>query len=309
MTRSRTLQHAADACVARKPAAVSPAQVLRERHQAPQGSRDYLLFMPAGPRHAKSPLIVMLHGCHQDADDFALGTRMNDYAQKHRCYVLYPVQASQANGAKCWNWYDAGHQQRGQGEPGIIAHLTQTMVARYRIARERVFIAGFSAGGAMAATLAVIYPEIYAALGIHSGVPHGAARDFLSAMMAMQHGTFASYAPHPLHAQTPTIVFHGDEDTMVHSTHAAQFMRQASPFEIAPATAERYSESVPRQPGQYAYTRTVQLDGQRQIFSEQWIVHGGGHAWYGGDAGGTYIDPNGPDATREMLRFFLDRKR
>ena len=293
--------------------ALPPSRFIRDLYAGPYGSREYLLFIPPEQRRAKLPLIVMLHGCHQDADDFALGTRMNDYAQKHRCYVAYPVQAVQANSAKCWNWYEAAHQQRDQGEPAILAALTRHLMAQHRIASDRVFIAGFSAGGAMAATMAVIFPELYAALGIHSGVPHGAARDFLSAMIAMQHGTHASYAVHPMQGQIPTIVFHGDDDSTVHATHAAQFMAQAAQSAALPEWSdrmgERYIEAVGRRAGRHGYTRTVQLDEKRRIFSEHWMVHGGGHAWYGGDSAGTYIDSNGPDATGEIIRFFIERRR
>ena len=307
VSRSRSTQHPSNQTGRRRGQACG--EFTRLHHVAPHGSRDYLLFAPAESPRTRLPLIIMLHGCHQDADEFAFSTRMNAHAQKHRCYVAYPVQAVQANGAKCWNWYEASHQQREQGEPGIIADLTQHLLATYRIAGERVFIAGFSAGGAMAATLAVLYPELYAALGIHSGVPHGAARDFLSAMIAMQHGTMASYGAHPRHGHIPTIVFHGDEDTMVHSTHAAQFMARAGASHYPPEQGERYTESVARQSGRHGYTRTIQMDGNRRIFSERWMVHGGGHAWYGGNAKGTYMDPHGPDASGEMVRFFLERRR
>ena len=248
----------------------------------------------------------MLHGCHQDAADFAVGTRMNEYAQRNGFIVAYPEQASRANSAKCWNWYEAGHQKREQGEPAMIAHLTRHLIATHDVPAAQVFIAGFSAGGAMAATLAVMYPELYAALGIHSGVPHGAARDFMSAMIAMQHGAFASYAVHPLHSQIPTIVFHGDEDNMVHSTHASRFLA-AAPSIFAPASGSRHVEKVPRSHDHYGYTRTVQLDTGQRIFSEQWMVHGGGHAWYGGDVAGNHVDPTGPDASAEMARFFVAR--
>ena len=250
----------------------------------------------------------MLHGCHQDAEDFAIGTRMNLHASTHGCFVLYPQQSTQANGARCWNWYESAHQQREQGEPAIIAELTRHVLSGNAITKERVYVAGFSAGGAMAATLAVMYPDLYAALGIHSGMPHGAARDFMSAMMAMQHGTMASYAAHPMHGRIPTIVFHGNEDNMVHATHAAQFLASAPRRTMAGnGPHDRYTETVPRQHGRHGYTRTVQLGEDARIFSEQWMVHGAGHSWSGGDAAGTHSDPGGPDASHEMMRFFLER--
>ena len=283
-------------------------QFIHGTHVGPHGSRDYKLFTPSHGRHTELPLLVMLHGCHQDSDDFALGTRMNEHAQAQSCIVVYPAQAARANSAKCWNWYDPGNQQREQGEPAIIAELTQHIVSNHPIATGRIFIAGFSAGAAMAATVAVNYPELYTALGIHSGVPHGAARDFMSAMFAMQHGVMASYAIHPTHRQIPTIVFHGDEDNIIHSTHAAQFIGGNRHAQWPSNITNRHVESVARQKNRYGYTRTVQLGDDQRIFSEHWIVHGGGHAWYGGNAAGTYIDPHGPDAAGEMMRFFANRK-
>jgi poly(hydroxyalkanoate) depolymerase family esterase len=280
---------------------------VRGHHAGPFGSRDYLLFAPDPPAAIRPALIVMLHGCNQDVEDFARGTRMHLHAARHQCYVAYPAQAAQANAAKCWNWWDAMHQQRDTGEPAIIAGLTRRLIADYSIAADKVFIAGFSAGGAMAATMAVLYPDVYAALGIHSGVPHGAARDFLSAMVAMQHGAQAGYAIHPSHGEVPTIVFHGDEDNMVHATHAAQFMTPSRRQRIAACTGEHRTESFAHRPGSRGYTRTLRLDREEQVFSEQWIVHGGGHAWYGGDATGAWVDPDGPDAAREMVRYFIAR--
>lgn len=231
---------------------------------------------------------------------------MNQHGLAHGFFVLYPQQSTQANGARCWNWYESAHQQREQGEPAIIAGLTRAVLANHAIDSERVYVAGFSAGGAMAATLAVTYPDLYAALGIHSGMPHGAARDFMSAMLAMQHGTMASHAAHPMHGRIPTIVFHGNDDTMVHATHAARFLASA-PSCTQQGSGNRYTESVPGHDGRHGYTRTVQLDDAARIFSEQWMVHGAGHAWSGGDSAGTHIDPDGPDASHEMMRFFLER--
>ena len=287
---------------------VKAPRFLRDHYISPFGSRDYLLFIPQKKTRAKQPLIVMLHGCHQDAEEFATCTRMNKHGLAHGCFVVYPQQSMQANSARCWNWYESAHQQREQGEPAIIADLTRHLLATYDIAGDRVFVAGFSAGGAMAATLAVMYPDLYAALGIHSGVPHGAARDFMSAMIAMQHGSMASFGAHPMHGRIPTIVFHGNEDTTVHATHAARFLASV-PFYTPRGNGKgnRYSETIPGQMGRRGYTRTVQPDAEGRIFSEQWIVHGAGHAWSGGDAAGTHSDPGGPDASCEMMRFFLER--
>ena len=198
------------------------------------------------------------------------------------------------------------HQRRAHDEPAILADLTRHLGHTHQIEPGQIFIAGFSAGAAMAATMAVVYPELYAALGIHSGVAHGAVRDFLSALIAMQHGTLASLAAHPMHEHIPTIVFHGDTDSMVHATHAEQFLGSMPTFSRS-ATERWITETVASGNGKYGFTRTMRLDEHRRIFSEQWLVHGGGHAWYGGDAAATHVDPSGPDATAEMMRFFTGR--
>jgi poly(hydroxyalkanoate) depolymerase family esterase len=278
----------------------------REHHDAPQGGREYLLFVPPY-RRGKRRLVIMLHGCHQDADAFAQATRMNLYAGKYNACIAYPTQSIHANPGKCWNWYEAAHQKRACGEPAILSDLTRHLAQTLGIEPDRIFIAGFSAGAAMAATMAVLYPELYAALGIHSGVAHGSVRDFLSALIAMQHGTMASYAPHPMHERIPTIVFHGDTDSMVHATHSEQFFGAVAAPPGMPASERWMRETVEAGNGKYGYTRTMRLDARQRIFSEQWMVHGGGHAWYGGDAAASHVDPNGPDASLEMLRFFASR--
>ncbi len=249
----------------------------------------------------------MLHGCHQDADDFALATRMNLHARQYNACVAYPSQSRHANPGNCWNWYEAAHQRRAYGEPAILADLTRFLCRTHQINPDQTFIAGFSAGAGMAATMAVVYPELYAALGIHSGVAHGAVRDFLSALITMQHATLSSHAPHPLHERIPTIVFHGDADNMVHPTHAEQFFgHAAAPGAVIPGC--KLTETVAPDAGRHGYTRTAHLDERRRIFSEQWLVHGGGHAWYGGDPSATHADPSGPDAAAEMMRFFACRQ-
>ena len=281
-------------------------------HAETAGQRDYKLYVPpgAGLRHAAGdshvqdaaqplhPLIVMLHGCTQDPDDFALGTGMNRLARERGCFVLYPAQSRLANPGRCWNWFKPNHQQRGRGEPALLAGMTRAVLAHYPIDPQRVYVAGLSAGGAMAAILGDAYPELYAAVGVHSGLRTGAASDMGSAFSAMSGGA-APAAPSAGDARPtpPTIVFHGDADSTVHPANGEQAVA-ASAGRAEPRTEEG------RGPGR-AYTRRSYRDAQGRVCAEHWAVHGAGHAWSGGHAPGSFTDAQGPDASAEMLRFFL----
>ena len=267
--------------------------------------------MPSQYRGQPLPLIVMLHGCTQSPDDFAAGTRMNLRAEEHNCFVAYPEQAASANISKCWNWFRPGDQIRGQGEPALIAGLTRQVMSDYSVDEERVYAAGLSAGGAAAAVLAAAYPDLYAAIGVHSGLACGAASDVPSAFAAMrQSGPVARRrSGGKLSGRggysriVPAIVFHGDQDTTVHPNNGDQVIAQ---LKEALTTDARVTVEHGRVPGGRTYTRTVHRDAADHSIFEQWVIHGAGHAWSGGSLAGSYTDPQGPDATREMLRFFLD---
>jgi len=265
------------------------------------GSRAYKLYIPSSYRGEALPLVVMLHGCTQSPDDFAAGTRMNDLAEEQTFLVAYPAQPQSANASKCWNWFSASHQQRDRGEPAIIAGITRQIINDFAIERGRVYVAGLSAGGATAAIMGATYPDLYAAIGVHSGLACGAASDISSAFEAMrQGGLSAGSSPRPGRA-VPIIVFHGDRDMTVNHVNADQVISQ-----FKAATNLRTTVSHGMAAGGIRYTRTVQADETGLSMLEQWILHGAGHAWSGGSSAGSYTDPRGPDASREMIRFFLE---
>jgi poly(hydroxyalkanoate) depolymerase family esterase len=240
----------------------------------------------------------MLHGCSQSARDFAIGTRMNGLAEEMGFLVAYPDQPRSANMAKSWNWFREGDQRRDRGEPSILAGLTRQVQGDFDVDSARIYVAGLSSGGAAAAVMAMAYPDLYAGVGIHSGLACGSAASTGGAFMAMRHGALSRppKATHPV----PTIVFHGDRDRTVSPINASQAIAQAQPDAELDIVTDRG-----RSDGGMAYTRTVLSKPDGSWSSEQWVLHGAGHAWSGGHPAGSHTDPTGPDASREMLRFFM----
>ena len=266
------------------------------------GTRKYKLYIPAAYTGQALPLVVMLHGCTQNPDDFAAGTEMNAHAEQSPCLVLYPAQSDSANSSRCWNWFNAIDQQREQGEPSIIADMTREVIERYQVDRKQVYVAGLSAGGAMAAIMGNTYPELYAAVGIHSGLPYAAADDLGSALQAMRAGASGTRATHASDGSRPIIVFHGDRDHTVHPRNGEQLIAQHVGAH-SHASVERGSV-----PGGHRYTRTLHRNRDGEHVAEQWLIHGAGHAWSGGSNNGSYTDTRGPRATHEMMRFFATQR-
>jgi poly(hydroxyalkanoate) depolymerase family esterase len=276
------------------------------------GAMQYKLFIPEALGDAPPPLIVMLHGCTQSPDDFARGTRMNALAQERGYVVAYPAQSKSRNPRNCWSWFLSENQRRGCGEAAIIAELTRQLVKAHGLDERRVYIAGLSAGGAMAAVLGSTYPELYAAIGVHSGLPVGAAHDIPSAFAAMKDGPRGSFTAGTA-SQVPAIVFHGDGDTTVDPGNGAAVIAQsigaANAVGEAGAAAGRQTVERGSVSGGREYTRTLFTHPDGSVAAEQWVVHGAPHAWSGGDPAGSYTDPLGPDASGHMLRFFSGFRR
>jgi poly(hydroxyalkanoate) depolymerase family esterase len=272
------------------------------------GSREYKLYVPGHMDGRKLPLIIMLHGCTQNPDDFAVGTRMNQLAEEHGFVVAYPRQPTKADQLACWKWFNPKDQTRDLGEPSIIAGITRAIMAELNIDAERVYVAGFSAGGAMAEIMSATYPELYAATGIHSGLAYGSATDAASASAAMS-GASRPVAPPQrkrrlkrAKGRVRTIVFHGASDQKVHPSNGEMILAEAR-ADLADTTRETQRDGSA---GGRAYTRTVIVDASGVPQVEHWAIEGLGHAWSGGCPDGSHTDRHGPDASREMLRFFLE---
>ena len=286
-----------------KAASRLPGRFIAGSHGCEAGSRRYKLYIPAKPAEGRRPLVVMLHGCTQNPDDFATGTGMNALAEEFGVLVLYPEQDGRANRSHCWNWFEPGHQARDAGEPGILAAMTREVMREYDAEPSQVFVAGMSAGGAMAAVLGAEYPELFAAIGVHSGLPAGSARDMITGLQAMKKPGRAR----SLREAVPVIVFHGDADHVVNAGNGEAVLKQfVGAHAGLRATPLHASETETTQGGRRSTCRTWR-DGEGRAMAQHWIVHGAGHTWTGGDAAGSHTDALGPNASREMLRFFLQR--
>lgn len=284
---------------------IPPATNTEYVYASGRDSRKYLLYVPSSYRGQPVPLIVMLHGCSQDPQDFSQGTRMNEAADNDGFIVAYPAQPRVANIAKCWNWFNPDDQERDAGEPALIAGITREVMTSHAIDPTRVYIAGLSAGGAMAAIMARAYPDLYAAIGVHSGLAYGSANNVTSALAVMKGRASIPILPMdelPVgRLAVPLIAFQGDSDNTVHPQNIERLMADVVSPELATEVAGQ-AEGL-------SYTQTVYRDNRKRVLAEQWLVHGGGHAWFGGSPAGSYTEPQGPDATREMIRFFLAHPR
>lgn len=290
------------------------------------GSRQYKLWIPAALDPQKpAPLVMMLHGCTQRGEDLAAISGMNSLADRERFLVIYPEQSRRANFLKCWNWFEAHHQARGAGEPAILAEVVREMQRLYNVDADRVYVAGVSAGGAMAVVMGAAYPDLFAAIGVFAGVEFKAATSRTSAFGLLRHG-----APDPVRqgrlafeamsvgvrerpkTRMPVIVFQGSHDHRVPRGAADQVIAQwaetnacmaGSSGEKADPLMEQVREGSVT--NGYTFTRHVYSDGDG-LLMEKWIVHGLGHAWSGSPQPSRYGDPKGPNASAEIWRFFRE---
>ncbi|MBL4918997.1 alpha/beta hydrolase family esterase [Szabonella alba] len=276
------------------------AQFLSLIHDGPQGSRDYRLYVPARRVDGPRPLIVMLHGCTQSPEDFAAGTGMNALAEEAGYLVAWPAQPQGANAQKCWNWFRPEDQARDRGEPAVIAGIIRDILRDHTADASRVYVAGLSAGGAAAAIMGAAYPDLIAAVGVHSGLPVGGAQDVMSAFSTMRNGPSGKERP----SSVPVIVFHGLADRTVHPDNGTAVIAQT-------LRVHKGLKRV-RNPGTSdqgrSYRHACHDDKTGRSIAEHWEIEGAGHAWSGGQPGGSYTDPKGPDASREMLRFFAQHR-
>jgi poly(hydroxyalkanoate) depolymerase family esterase len=293
-----------------------PGQFVSRSYSNAAGARAYKLYIPKTYAKKRMPLIIMLHGCTQNPDDFAAGTRMNELADKHAFLVAYPAQSANANGSNCWNWFNVSDQARDRGEPSLIAGITREVASSYRVDERRIFVAGLSAGAAMAVILGATYPELFAAVGAHSGLPYGAADDVPSAFAAMRGSSGPIFSGRGLKSRTstprdaptrapPTIVFHGDHDTTVNADNGSKIVAQAIALGREQTGCLKKSVQAQVSANGRECTITIYRDSMMRPCIEQWVLHGAGHAWSGGCSNGSYIDERGPDASAEMVRFFL----
>ncbi len=273
-----------------------------DRFACSAGKRDYLTYVPASASEGVAGMIMMLHGCTQTHEDFARGTGMNDLAEAHRLIIVYPQQSRGDNAQSCWNWFSPADQRNGRGEPEILAQLAVHVVAAHSVPRDRIFVAGLSAGAAMAVILGQTHPDVFAKVGSHSGLPFGAARDVPTAFAAMRGSAATEGGKRRQMQPTRTIVFHGDEDATVHPSNSDQICVDA----LAAGPTQTIQEKRSGLADGRSFTCEITSTTEGRIVLEQWVIEGLGHAWSGGRPSGTYTDPAGPDASAEMVRFFLE---
>jgi len=265
----------------------------------------------------------MMHGCTQSAADFAAGTQMNLVAEEHNLIVVYPQQVRKNNSLYCWNWFDLANQSRDHGEPAVIIGIVQDILqntAQWTIDTARIYVAGISAGAAMSVILGATYPDIFAAIGIHSGLEYQALKSHHGALTIskrggpdpLQQGQAAYEAMGSYARIVPTIVFHGTKDTVINITNGDQVVQQWMQTDMlashdtyvadfnAPATATTY-----KIPTGYAYTVYTWQNSRGKTIQEYWKVNGLGHAWSGGNSSGSYTDSRGPSASEALYAFFM----
>ena len=270
--------------------------------QCDAGSRAYRLYVPSTAPEGVTGVVFMLHGCTQTAEDFAAGTNMNALAEEYGFAAVYPQQSRGDNAQSCWNWFSPGDQRRDRGEPAILSGLAHKVMEEFDAPRDQCFVAGLSAGAAMAVILGETYGDVFAAVGAHSGLPYGSAKDVPSAFAAMAGNGQESLARQSDSKPVRTIVFHGTADATVHPSNGYRIARNAANKAAGQLIETEKQDTASGR--SYSRTTTSYMNGTTTL--EHWVVEGLGHAWSGGQPGASYTDPKGPDASAEMIRFFYD---
>jgi len=295
--------------------------------RAAGGSRNFKLWMPGTLEKGHAwPLVMLLHGCTHGAEDMAEISGMNEVAEANRFLVVYPEQSRLANLMKCWNWFHPKHQTREAGEPSILAAVVHQVCSTHNVDPDRVYVAGVSAGGAMAPILAATYPDLFAAVAVFAGTEFKAATNVSEGFAAMKRG-----GPDPVRQgqlafeamrgglarkqkrRMPVIVFHGTEDSTVNPVNADQVIAQWRKTNACLATQSpniefTLSEKVVsgEVPEDYAYRKYIYTDQAGCLLMEKWLVQGLGHTWSGSPKASKYGDPKGPNASAEIWRFFCE---
>ncbi len=293
-------------------------------YNGPTGSRPYFVYTPTNYQAGVAvPLVVMLHGCTQTAVDLATGTQMNQLAEQQNFIVVYPQQSNAANQYLCWNWFDPANQSRDKGEPSIIVGIVQSITqntVQWTIDTKSIYVAGISAGAALAVILGATYPDVFAAIGVHAGFEYQAATNSNAGLRAgrkggpdpRQQGLLAYEAMGSFARVVPTIVFHGTNDYVINIINGDQVVQQWMYTDmLASNGAYNVDFAAPttttsgRVPGGRSYVTYGWTDANSKEIQQYWKVNGMGHAWSGGSPGGSYTDPQGPNASQAIYRFFL----
>jgi poly(hydroxyalkanoate) depolymerase family esterase len=289
------------------------------------GDHPYFVYTPTTYHPGTAvPLLIMLHGCSQTAADFAAGTGMNDLAEQYGFIVVYPQQKRISNRTLCWNWFKSSHQFRDRGEPALIAHMVQAVsenTSQWTIDSSRVYVVGASAGAAMAVILGATYPDIFAAIGVHSGVEYQAVTNIIGGLKVMfgggpdpvKQGRRAYEAMGSYTRMMPTIVFQGTRDKIVHPINGDQVVQQwmqtnhlASDGLYVADFHNPTTTTFGQVPEGYAYTVSTWKDHAGKEVQQYWKILGLAHAWSGGNPAVSYTDPEGPNASEAIYQFFMN---
>ena len=304
----------ADAALPDLDAAVGGGELIQRSYVGPEGTRDYLLYVPAGYDGTPRPLVVGLHGCSQSASHFAYITGFNHLADTEGFLVVWPEQNIVSNTSLCWNWFSLVHQQRDTGEAAIIAGMVDEVAGTHAVDSKRVHAVGISAGGAMAVVLGAVFPDVFASVGSVEGCPFNGT-PCVGSPSLMPASTLAGYVVDAMGSKArllPLLVVQGTLDTSVLPANGEllvqQWVRAADQIDdgatngSVPTTAASTSDGSA--PGGHDYEKAVYLDANGDVLVERWLVSGLGHAWPGGAPAIAYSDPQGPSACDESWRFF-----